>query len=350
MANTIGMATQLAGQSLRFGWYLALNRLVDRRTDQLAGERKPPRSTKPVPPLRELLADQMQLLLADAVAVRDGVYPPSDDEAEAPMRHVARVRRMFRDLPEAIVRRREGDASSARREAAAGDVPSYYAQDFHFQTGGYLGSESAKLYDVQVETLFVGAAAPMRRSGLRPIARFMRGRDQREVTLLDVACGTGRFLRQVRLAYPALKLKGLDLSRSYLAEARRHMGALRPARFIEAAAERMPIENESVDILTCVFLFHELPPEVRREVTKEFARVLKPGGLLVFIDSLQMGDKPGWDGLLEAFPARFHEPYYRHYAIDDLPGMFREAGLTVEEVALPFLSKMIACRKAGAVA
>ena len=44
------------------------------------------------------------------------------------------------------------------------------------------------------------------------------------MTLLDVACGTGRFLRQVRLAYPAMRLQGLDLSRAYLEEARHHLG------------------------------------------------------------------------------------------------------------------------------
>ena len=58
-------------------------------------------------------------------------------------------------------------------------------------------------------------------TALRPIAEFMQGRDQRRVTLLDVACGTGRFLRQVRLAYPAMVLKGVDLSRAYLDEAER---------------------------------------------------------------------------------------------------------------------------------
>ena len=58
--------------------------------------------------------------------------------------------------------------------------------------------------------------------------------------------------------------------------------------------------------------------------------MLKPGGLFVFIDSLQMGDKPGWDGLLEAFPHRFHEPYYRHYSTDDLDGMFQAAGLEAD--------------------
>ena len=71
------------------------------------------------------------------------------------------------------------------------------------------------------------------------------------------------------------------------------------------------------------------------------ARVLKPGGLLVFMDSLQMGDRPGWDGMLEAFPHRFHEPYYRHYAMDDLDDMFSSAGLALREQSLPFLSKLM---------
>ena len=47
-------------------------------------------------------------------------------------------------------------------------MPEYYAQDFHFQTGGYLTEDSARLYDVQVETLFMGAAGPMRRTALAP--------------------------------------------------------------------------------------------------------------------------------------------------------------------------------------
>ena len=120
------------------------------------------------------------------------------------------------------------DATTVKAEAAAAGVPEYYAQDFHFQTGGYLTEGSARLYDVQVETLFMGAAGPMRRSALGPIGDYMRGRDQRQVTLVDVACGTGRFLRQVRLAYPAMTLKGLDLSRPYLDEAA--PPARRPAR------------------------------------------------------------------------------------------------------------------------
>jgi ubiquinone/menaquinone biosynthesis C-methylase UbiE len=283
----------------------------------------------------------------DARAVGDGLYPAMDDEATPPLGHLARVGRMFADLPAALRRRAENDASSVRAEPAAGELPGYYAQDFHFQTGGYLSEESAKLYDVQVETLFMGAAAPMRRAALQPIAAFLSGRDQRRLTLLDVACGTGRFLRQVRLVYPAMHLKGLDLSRAYLDEARRHLGELRSVEWIEAAAEAMPLPDGCVDVATSIFLFHELPAEVRRQVTREIARVLKPGGLFVFLDSLQLGDKPGWDGLLESFPHRFHEPYYQSYLSDPLEAMFDAEALKAAASSTPFLSKLMVRRKAA---
>jgi ubiquinone/menaquinone biosynthesis C-methylase UbiE len=298
-----------------------------------------------VPSLQELLTAQAQLLMADALNVREGLYPAMDDDSASLPRHLHRIRQMFRDLPQAYARRADKDAATAKAEPAAAGMPEYYAQDFHFQTGGYLTEGSARLYDVQVETLFMGSAGPMRRATLAPIARSMAGRDQRQVVLLDVACGTGRFLRQVRLTYPAMQLKGLDLSRPYLEEARRQLKGLRGAELIEAAAETMPVASESVDIVTSTFLFHELPPDVRRAVAAEMARVLKPGGLMVFLDSLQMGDRPGWDGLIEAFPERFHEPYYRHYAIDDLDGLFTAAGLEPELTETPFLSKLMVRRK-----
>ena len=138
----------------------------------------------------------------------------------------------------------------------------------------------------------------------------------------------GRFLRAVRLAYPAMKLTRARSLASHISTRRAATSKVcGPWNWIAANAEVIPLPDASQDIVTTVFLFHELPPEVRRRVAAEMARVLKPGGLLVFIDSLQMGDRPGWDGLLEAFPARFHEPYYRHYAIDDLDAVFRDVGL-----------------------
>jgi ubiquinone/menaquinone biosynthesis C-methylase UbiE len=344
MANTIGMGLQAGTQALRAGIYYGLSRAMSWQADRLELSSRH-RVERPTPPMTEILAELGQLMLRDAQGVRDGLFPPTVDEPSV-LDLVARIRGMLHDLPGSARRRQARDAGSVRGQAQTQGLPDYYAQDFHFQTGGYLTEQSARLYDVQVETLFLGGAAPMRREALRPIAQFMRGRDQRRARLLDVACGTGRFLRDVRLAYPALQLTGLDLSASYLDEARRHLGNLRPVGWLAANAEAIPLPDASQDIVTTIFLFHELPGEVRRRVAAEMARVLRPGGLLVFIDSLQMGDRPQWDGLLEGFPQRFHEPYYRHYAIDDLETLFSSTGLAVTDRWTSYFAKVMAARKA----
>ena len=68
------------------------------------------------------------------------------------------------------------------------------------------------------------------------------------------------------------------------------------------SAEAIPLPDASQDAVTSIFTFHELPPEVRRAVIREAARVLKPAGRFVIVDSVQHGDVPDYDGLLELFP------------------------------------------------
>ncbi len=346
MANRIGMAAQLAGGAARVGWYLAVNRVVAGRVRAVGGETDF-QPTRPVPSRNELLRDLRNLLLRDARAVRDGVHAADVPEPMLFADHVSRLRAMLRDLPSTIERRRASEHDTVRSFVEGAHLPDYYAQDFHFQTGGHLSTDSAQLYDVQVDTLFYGSAGPMRRSALRLMHTHVSGRDQRRIALLDVACGTGRFLRDARLTYPAMTLAGLDLSPAYLDEARGHLDGLRRVEWIRGMAEAMPVPDASQDIVTCIYLFHELPPGVRRTVAREIARVLKPGGLFVLVDSLQFGDKPGWDGLLEAFPVRFHEPYYRHYLVDDLESLFADAGLAARDQELAFLSKAMSFGKPG---
>jgi ubiquinone/menaquinone biosynthesis C-methylase UbiE len=46
----------------------------------------------------------------------------------------------------------------------------------------------------------------------------------------------------------------------------------------------MPFDDNTFDSITCVYLFHELPSEIRKAVVKEMSRVLKPGGKVFFVD------------------------------------------------------------------
>ena len=239
MTDALGMATQLAGNAVRFSWYSGVNWLLAREAQRL-GTRPGYTPQLPVPTRAELTADLRRLFLNDANAVRDGLYPPAEP-AEAWPIICAACTQCLPTCPQRFSRRAADDAMSAAKVPGAEELPDYYRQDFHFQTGGYLGDNSARLYDAQVETLFYGAAGVMRRAGLRFIAHHMHGRDQRRTEMLDVACGTGRFLREARLAYPAMRLKGLDLSKTYLEESRRHLDGLRVVELIAANAEVMPL-------------------------------------------------------------------------------------------------------------
>jgi ubiquinone/menaquinone biosynthesis C-methylase UbiE len=88
-------------------------------------------------------------------------------------------------------------------------------------------------------------------------------------------------------------------------------------------------------------MFHELPPKVRRIIFGECARVLKPGGRLVLIDSLQRGDEPDYDGLFDLFPQNYHEPYYASYTTENFGGIARACGLTHIRDVQAFVSKVM---------
>jgi SAM-dependent methyltransferase len=90
-----------------------------------------------------------------------------------------------------------------------------------------------------------------------------------------------------------------------------------------------------------VFIFHELPPKVRRIVFRELARVLKRGGRLVLVDSLQIGDEPDYDGMLELFPQTYHEPYYVSYLKEDFGAIATACGLTHIRDVKAFVSKVM---------
>ena len=69
--------------------------------------------------------------------------------------------------------------------------------------------------------------------------------------------------------------------------------------------------------------------------------MLKPEGRLVLLDSLQRGDRPDYDGLLELFPQSYHEPYYASYTCDNFPALAHECGLTPVLSANAFVSKVM---------
>jgi SAM-dependent methyltransferase len=76
-------------------------------------------------------------------------------------------------------------------------------------------------------------------------------------------------------------------------------------------------------------------------VFRECARALNPGGRLVIVDSLQLGDEPDYDGMLELFPQNYHEPYYAGYLREDFGRMAADCGLAHVRDTNAFVSKVM---------
>jgi len=335
-----------ARQLPRVAWYIG-HGMVMRRLSQAARERagastRPRAHTRaPVPDRRRLYADMAVLFRQDLANVEAGIYPlPADHDGTLPV-VLSRSRLFFEDLPDVHRRRENRQYRQVLTEDTRGKRPDYYLQNFHFQSGGWLTEDSAQRYDTQVEVLFNGSANATRRQALLPLHEVFAGRDQRRLRLLDVGCGTGRFLDALKQAWPRLPALGVDLSEAYVAEAKHHLKRWCWLNLMVANGEALPVKDESQDGVTSIFMFHELPPKVRRVVLREFARVLKRGGRLVVVDSLQIGDQPDYDGMLELFPQSYHEPYYRSYLKEDFRGIAADCGLAHIRDVNAFVSKVM---------
>lgn len=338
--SVFGRALFGAGQASRTLWFGAQYSLAQRLAPPLDGPLPAP-GTLPSWPV--ILKDLRQLHGQDWQNVENGYYPPPANIIASPIKMLRNAARFIKDVPAVNLRRRLNANSDVFDEATKKRRPRYYLQNFHYQSGGWLTDDSAALYDHQVEVLFTGGADAMRRQALVPLGDWLRAHGAENRQLMDIACGTARFLHDVKRSHPALHVTGLDMSESYLRKARRNLHHW-PGEFslTVGKGEQLPIANESgPDLMTCIFLFHELPRMIRRDVMAEMARALKPGGRLVIVDSIQMGDHSDFDKLLDRFPMAFHEPYFRDYIRDPLESLGVQAGLMHHSTQRAFFSRVV---------
>lgn len=344
-------AAYLANQLPRFAWYagheIVFRQLAAdaRRRSGKSARSRVQSNARPVHQSR-VYADMLALMRQDLANVEAGIYPLPRDHDGPLLKRLNRSWLFFDDLPEVYHRRERNGFREARNEKTRDLRPDYYLQNFHFQSGGWMTDDSAERYDTQVEVLFKGTANAMRRQALPQLFEVFSGHDQRTLRLIDLGCGTGRFLDLVNQAWPRLSLLGLDLSEAYIRYARRHLRRRSRLDLLVANAEAIPMPENSAEAVTSIFMFHELPPLVRRVVLKECARVLKRGGRLIVLDSLQKGDEPVYDALLERFPQSYHEPYYRSYITEDFPAIAWQYGLKHQRDVKAFVSKIMVFDKA----
>lgn len=278
-----------------------------------------------------------ELLERDIENVRKGYYPRGLLFQFPYWTYLKRLPAGLAEFPRLARRRRRGGYQELPELAKDARYPKYYQRNFHWQTDGWFSRRSARLYDFEVELLFAGTADVMRRMAIPAVVDAGRG----AIDVMDLGCGTGRFLRQLHAALPEARLTGLDLSPFYLKEASEVLEDVPSLSLVCANAEDTPLRDASFDVVTSIFMFHEVPRASRRAVAREAWRLLRPGGRFVVNDSAQMADSPELAPALEGFATTYHEPFYRDYARDPLEGVLEEAGFDVRSSEAHSVSKVV---------
>ncbi len=144
-------------------------------------------------------------------------------------------------------------------------------------------------------------------------------------SVLEVGCGTGSLsLAAKDQAGPGGAVHGVDAAPEMVEVARRKAARLgADVDFKVGLIQDIPFSRAQFDVVLCSFMIFHMPDETRREGFREIARVLKPGGQVVIVDSVSPDGLSGL--LLRSLP---------QHTLEELRPMMREAGLVEIETGL----------------
>jgi SAM-dependent methyltransferase len=197
----------------------------------------------------------------------------------------------------------------------------------------YLSARSAEWYAAQYAS---SLRAKLANWGEQRAFRRLLDQAPAAGSVLDIACGTGRFLGP--LLDRGYRVAGVDLSPQMLEIARRrfghHPGLL---SLQEGDAERLPFDSGAFDGISCMRLYQRVPSAARLQMLREVRRVGKGWAILFF------GASTPWLDLRRRLRARLARRPNRRYPVTypQLLAELRAADLTVQARAwaIPYLAE-----------
>jgi ubiquinone/menaquinone biosynthesis C-methylase UbiE len=105
--------------------------------------------------------------------------------------------------------------------------------------------------------------------------------------ILDVACGPAGWIRNVALAYPSIRIIGIDNNKLAIKYARENEATKHnPRVFFELAdiMQKFNCPSNTFDFINMRFLIGVLPKDKWVDVLQECFRVLKPGGCIRLVE------------------------------------------------------------------
>jgi malonyl-CoA O-methyltransferase len=146
-------------------------------------------------------------------------------------------------------------------------------------------------------------------------------------TVLDAGCGTGRYTRL--LAALGARVIGVDLSSAMLGRARSL-----ELPVVRADMCALPLGTASCDVVVSGLAIADVSEFAR--VAREWARVLRPRGVVVYSTLHPIGEQLGWRRTLESREGPYTLPAHWHTR-DDQRRDCHDAGLDIEAINEPSL-------------
>jgi ubiquinone/menaquinone biosynthesis C-methylase UbiE len=108
--------------------------------------------------------------------------------------------------------------------------------------------------------------------------------------LVDVGCGTGRFLAALSRKEPGADLVGVEEDRDSVTLAKRRLASASGNIEIKRSnLERLPFEDDEFEVATLTFLLRTIPRAARMKILRETKRIVRPGGRILVADRSDRG-------------------------------------------------------------
>jgi len=167
-----------------------------------------------------------------------------------------------------------------------------------------------------------------------PLVRLLGGNRARQILIdqanlqpdqriLDIGCGTGTLVVQLKQEHEDLEVVGLDPDPKALERARKKARRARVSvQLDQGFSDELPYESGTFDRVFSSFMFHHLEEQSREGTFREVVRVLKPAGSFHLLDFA--GGKSGSHGRLADFIHSSHR--LKDNEQDAIVHMMRRAG------------------------
>lgn len=285
-----------------------------------------------------------------AERARGGEPPASLEEATDRLRavdlypwfsHLERQQQkmMWRAAGDAVLRRRTELVSTLSppedREGPGSlelapdlELPAWYTDvDIHIQPGSFYADDaSAFIYELGARVVMLrdNDGYKFHRLFCETALPDIPGATR----VVDIGCGFGKSTRPLVRRYPGAEVIGVDLSAPNLRLAHAEAAAEGlNVRFRQALGSDTGLEAGSADVVTGTMVLHEMPQEEIAATIAEAGRLLKPGGVMRFLEFWPTGDHVR-DATVYEHAERNNEPYFRDLFGSDTAAMCAAAGLT----------------------